>query len=144
MARKQSAPGKKARTAHLITVTYTAGNPQPWDYQVKPPQTNPRKAKFKRGDTVKWTSPSGDWKVTFYISTPIVDGNGLGLASISGKSGKRAGGFISQYTQPDDAFAYGVSLLLPGASQPVTDDPEIIIDSDMQKPKAKKKPKPKK
>ena len=129
IARKPAKTAQKQPRTHTITITYGAAAILPWSYIIEPLQPEPQKAKLKRGDTLQWKSKSGDWMVFFKGSTPLEDGNGLGLASVSGaSSGRPVGGIISQKTKLKDVFNYGVRLALNNNGGTVTDDPQIIIE----------------
>ena len=143
--------------SHTITISYAAGTIPPWSYTIVPNQADPKKAKIKRGDDLNWVSQQGAWTVFFKGTTPLVDSAGIGIASLGAAGGVSAGGTVSKKPKVGATFTYGVSLLLPGTTGPVTDDPEIIIESDgavkkkkkapakpKSKPKARAKPKPKK
>lgn len=138
-SRKAAKTSKRPPVTHTITIIYVAAATPQWSYTIKPPQSKPNKAKLKRGDTLQWKSKSGDWMVFFKGSTPLEDGSGLGLASVSGASGgPPAGGIISQNAKPGDVFDYGVQLVLNNNGGTVIDDPQIIIESDGVNPRKKR------
>jgi hypothetical protein len=112
---------------HTISISYANGA---WSYTIQPAQTNPKKAKIKRGDTLLWVSTDGSWTVFFKnATTPLVNGDGDPVSTVAGPSGSAAGADIGVKPKDGDTFTYGVKVLLNGSGQEVTDDPEIIIES---------------
>jgi len=117
----------QGHTTHTITINYNAdANPQ-WSYTISP-ANDAKKARVKRNDTILWQCGSGDWKVFFKGPTPLEDASGGALAQVGAGAGVSAGGAVAPKVKKGDVFTYGVSLLLPGASAPVVDDPQIIIE----------------
>jgi plastocyanin len=117
----------KSRKTHTITIVYSNGT---WNYSIQPAQANPKKAKVKRGDTLLWTCADGNWTVFFKDgTTPLVDGNGDPVSTVSGPSGTAAGDRVGVKAKDNDTFTYGVKLLPNNGGPEVVDDPEIIIES---------------
>lgn len=122
-----TATSAQGHTTHTITINYDANaNPQ-WSYTISP-ANDAKKARVKHNDTIVWVCGSGDWTVFFKGATPLEDTAGGDLAKLGSGAGGRAGGAVSASVKKGDVFTYGVSLLLPGASAPVVDDPQIIIE----------------
>ena len=48
---------------------------------------------------------------------------------MGGAAGATAGGEVSDKVKKDDEYSYGVSLLLPGVTDPVVDDPRIFVEN---------------
>lgn len=112
---------------HTITIAYSNGT---WNYSIQPAQANPKKAKVKRGDTLLWTCADGNWTVFFKDgTTPLVDGNGDPVSTVSAPSGSAAGNKVGAKAKDNDTFTYGVKLLPNNGGPEVVDDPEIIIES---------------
>jgi plastocyanin len=112
---------------HTITISYSNGA---WNYSIQPAQANPKKAKVKRGDTLLWVCADGNWTVFFKDgTTPLVDGNGNPVSTVSAPSGSAAGDRIGVKAKDNDTFTYGVKLLPNNGGPEVVDDPEIIIES---------------
>lgn len=129
-------PGKilKPEVTHTIAFAFADGA---WNYTIDPPQRPPysaRKARIKRRDRLQWKCSDGRWTVYFKGRTPLVDGKqGTGdcLASVSGPRGKNpVGGTISREARVGDRFKFGVILVLDRNGKTVTNDPEIIIESE--------------
>jgi hypothetical protein len=117
----------KKETIHTITIRFTG--PETWSYDIMPRQANPKKARIKRKDVLQWVSPDGTWTVFFKGLTPLEDGNGIGIASVTAPSGASAGGIMAVKPKTGDVFTYGVKLVLNGSGQTVEDDPEIVIEA---------------
>ena len=124
----------KPEVTHTITFAYADGA---LNYTIDPPQRPPysaTKARVKRRDRLQWKNSDGKWTVYFKGRTPLVDGKqGTGdpLASVSGPRGKTpVGGTISREARVGDRFRFGVILVLGSNGKTVTDDPEIIIESE--------------
>jgi len=112
---------------HTITIAYSNGV---WNYSIHPAQANPKRAKVKRGDTLLWVSGDGNWTVFFKDgTTPLVDGNGNPVSTVSAPSGSAAGDRVGAKPKDNDTFTYGVKLLPNNGGPEVIDDPEIIIES---------------
>jgi len=121
------ADNSKGHTTHTITIIYNAAaNPQ-WSYTISP-ENDAKNARVKRHDTIVWKCDGGNWTVFFKGATPLADSSGAELARVSGAAGDSAGGQVDGKVKKGDVFTYGVSLLLPGASEPVIDDPRIVIE----------------
>jgi hypothetical protein len=118
---------EKSNKTHTIAISYNNGV---WSYTIQPAQGNPKRAKVKRGDTLLWVSTEGSWTVFFKNgTTPLVNGSGNPVTTVSGPSGNAAGGKVDTKLKPNDSFTYGVKLVPNGGGPEVTDDPEIIIES---------------
>lgn len=121
-------PGMSHGTTHTITINYDAAATPQWSYTISP-ANDAKKARVKKHDTILWQSNSGDWTVFFKGPTPLEDAAGGPLTQFgSTNGGAAAGGVVAQKVKKGDVFTYGVSLTPPGASSPVVDDPEIIIE----------------
>lgn len=121
-----------APKTHVIMINYDRATTK-WTFPIssQPGVPNPKHPKIKRGDTLVWASADGDWTISFKTFTPIVNGNGVGIVSISGSSGGApAGGVVTRAVSQGDQYAYNVSLNLNDSSETVATDPDIIIDSD--------------
>jgi len=115
--------GKKT---HTITVTFANGV---WGYSVNPTQPNGKQVKVKRGDTLNWVSSNGNWTVFFKNGiTPLEDGGGNPVSTVSAATGNPNGGSIAAKHPSGASFTYGVRLQLNGSGATVEDDPEIIIE----------------
>lgn len=118
----------KKHTTHTITISYDAtANPQ-WSYTISP-ANDAKKSRVKRHDTIVWRCDSGSWKVYFKGPTPLANSSGGDLTYVGGAAGVSAGGEVAEKVKKGDEYEYGVSLLLPGASEPVIDDPRIVIEN---------------
>jgi plastocyanin len=127
MTATPAASEANSRKTHTITITYANGA---WSYAIQPAQANPKKAKVKRGDTLLWVSADGNWTVFFKDgATPLVNGNGDPVSTVSGASGAAAGDKVGAKAKDNDTFTYGVKLLPNNGGPEVVDDPEIIIES---------------
>ena len=112
---------------HTITISYANGA---WLYTIIPAQSNPKKARIKRKDTVNWVCADGSWQVFFKNgATPLVNGNGDPVSTLDGASGATAGATIGTKPKDNDAFDYGVRVQPNSGGGPVVDDPQIIIES---------------
>lgn len=122
------ADNAKGHTTHTITITYdAAANPQ-WRYAISP-ENDAKNARVKRHDTILWKCDGGEWTVFFKGPTPLANPSGEDLARVTGAAGISAGGKVDGKVKKGEEFVYGVSVLLPGASEPVVDDPRIIIQN---------------
>ena len=118
----------KGHTTHTITISYDAtANPQ-WSYAISP-ANDAKKARVKRHDTIVWRCDNGSWKVFFKGPTPLANPAGQELTEVSAASGATAGGEVDNKVKKGEEYVYGVSVLLPGASEPVIDDPRIYIEN---------------
>ena len=123
------ASDSQGHTTHTITIHYDAGaNPQ-WSYTISPANNDAKNARVKRHDTIVWQCENGSWKVFFKGPTPLANASGQELPEVSGAAGASAGGDVDEKVKKGDEFTYGVSVLLPGASDPVVDDPRIVIEN---------------
>ena len=122
------ASDSKGHTTHTITISYDAtANPQ-WSYAITP-ANDAKKARVKRHDTIVWRCDNGSWKVFFKGPTPLENAAGQELTEVSGALGATAGGEVDEKVKKGDEYVYGVSVLLPGTSTPVVDDPRIYIEN---------------
>jgi len=119
---------RAAHTTHTITITYDATATPQWSYAISP-DNDAKNARVKRHDTILWQCGNGGWTVFFKGPTPLADGNGGMLSQVSGAAGAIAGGEVDGKVKKGEEFTYGVSVILPGASEPVVDDPRIIIEN---------------
>jgi len=118
-----------AHTTHTITIHYDTATKQ-WDYTIVP-AGDAKKARVKRHDTILWKCDAGSWTVYFKGPTPLTnpaDPCEGDVGYVSGAKGARAGAQVSRKVRVGDEFTYGVSVLLPGAIDPVVDDPRIFIE----------------
>jgi hypothetical protein len=122
------ADNSKGHTTHTITISYDAAATPQWSYAISP-AGDAKKARVKRHDTIVWRCDNGSWKIFFKGPTPLVDAAGQALTEVSGDLGATAGGEVSEKVKKGDEYVYGVSVLLPGASAPVVDDPRIYIEN---------------
>jgi hypothetical protein len=118
----------KGHTTHTITISYDAAADPQWSYAISP-ANDAKKARVKRHDTIVWRCDNGSWKVFFKGPTPLANPAGQELAEVTGASGVTAGGDVDAKVKKGDEYIYGVSVLLPGASEPVIDDPRIYIEN---------------
>ena len=125
----QKPPTPVTHRTHTITIKYDAAAKK-WDYEIVPKENNPKKARVKRNDTVEWKCAQGTWTVYFKGPTPLVDPlTREALPFVSGVAGNVAvGGKVSPHAQIGDEFDYGVKLVVTGTTDPVYDDPRIIIE----------------
>lgn len=118
-----------AHTTHTITIHYDTVTKQ-WDYTIVP-AGDAKKARVKRHDTILWKCDAGSWTVYFKGPTPLTnpaDPCEGDVGYVSGAKGATAGAQVSRKVRVGDEFTYGVSVLLPGATEPVVDDPRIFIE----------------
>jgi hypothetical protein len=115
-------------TTHTITISYAAATKQ-WSYTFYPGGSDAKNARVKRHDTIVWQCEGGSWKVFFKGPTPLTNASGQELPEVSGAAGVSAGGDVDEKVKKGEEFTYGVSVLLPGASEPVVDDPRIVIEN---------------
>lgn len=118
----------KGHTTHTITIRYSAAASPQWSYTISP-ENDAKNARVKRHDTILWKCDGGNWTVFFKGATPLASASGEDLPRVSGAAGASAGGKVDGKVKKGDVFTYGVSLLLPGASEPVVDDPRIFIEN---------------
>jgi hypothetical protein len=122
------AGNSKGHTTHTITISYDAAATPQWSYAISP-ANDAKKARVKRHDTIVWRCDNGGWKIYFKGPTPLVDSTGQELAEVSGALGATAGGEVDEKVKKGDEYVYGVSVLLPGTTTPVIDDPRIYIEN---------------
>jgi len=116
----------QGHTVHTITISYDAEASPQWSYSISP-ANDAKKARVKRHDTIIWKCDVGSWKVFFKGPTPLSNQAGGTLTEVSAAAGASAGGDVDGKVKKGDEFEYGVSVLLPGATEPVVDDPRIVI-----------------
>jgi len=121
-------PAPTVETTYKITITYIAATGK-LDYAVDKPGKKPKKLGVKRGDTVQWTCPDGEWKIYFKDRTPLVDPQtGAELPSVSGAAYATAGGEVSDKMKKGEEFEYGVSVVLTATGKKIEEDPRIFIE----------------
>lgn len=120
-----------------LTIGYTGGS---FTYAIDPSSNiddpnkgslrDAKKANVKRGDSLHFrcSVPDCAWTVYFKDVTPLQDGRGLPVASLSGTNVTPQGSFISPNAIIGESYDYGVILKLGGSSI-VIDDPQVIIES---------------
>ena len=118
----------EGHTTHTITISYDAAADPQWSYAISP-ANDAKKARVKRHDTVVWRCDNGSWKIFFKGPTPLANSAGQELTEVTGATGATAGGVVDNKVKKGDEYVYGVSVLLPGASEPVIDDPRIYIEN---------------
>jgi hypothetical protein len=119
-------------TTHTIVITYHAAATPQWSYSITPAQADPGNAKVKRGDTILWRCDQGAWTVYFKGPSPLgdpADPCKTDIPYVSAAARVAAGAVVTDKVKKGDEFSYGVSVLLPGASAPVVDDPRIFIEN---------------
>jgi hypothetical protein len=128
-SKKPPTPTPVSHTRHTITIKYDAAAHPQWDYDIYPPQSDPKNARVKRHDIVEWKCAQGSWMVYFKGPTPLVDKTGKELYYVNGVAGNVAvGGEVSSHLQKDE-YEYGVSVVLTGTGEKVNDDPRIFIEN---------------
>jgi len=126
----KSDPTKKKDT-HTITITYDAKATPQWSYSIVPQQKDPKKALVKRGDTIEWRCDQGAWTIFFKGASPLTNPKDPCEGEqgyVTGAAGATVGALVTAKVKKGDEFSYGVSVVLPGATDPVVDDPRIIIE----------------
>jgi hypothetical protein len=118
----------KGHTTHTITISYDAAATPQWSYSITP-ANDAKKARVKRHDTIVWRCDNGSWKIFFKGPTPLENAGGQALTEVSGAVGATAGGEVDEKVKKGEEYVYGVSVLLPGTSTPVVDDPRIYIEN---------------
>lgn len=129
-ASSKSNPSNKPDT-HTITIKYDANADPHWSYSIDPYQPDAKKAKVKRGDVINWVCKEGAWTVYFKGASPLFNPKDPCQGEqgyVSGAQGATVGAEVTAKVKKGDEFVYGVSVMLPGATDPVVDDPRVIIE----------------